>query len=77
MKRSEFIKRVCVELWKIDDFAESEFNIKDYESKFDKVLTIIETMGMKPPYSDKVFQRNARKYIEPSGNEWDDENESN
>jgi len=47
----------------------------DDPKALDRVLEICEESGMLPPHSDEIFQKNAKVYIEPSGNEWEEENE--
>lgn len=39
----------------------------------DYILGFIEHIGMKPPFSNEVFQEQANIYIEADGNQWDPE----
>ena len=41
---------------------------------YSRMLFEIEnTIGMLPPFSNEVFQKNARIYVDPSGREWEPE----
>jgi hypothetical protein len=71
MKRSEMVYQVAEWLSGADSGSgsvrESDLN------NADELLSKLEDLGMAPPYSDKIFQKNAKVHIEPSGREWEDE----
>jgi hypothetical protein len=67
MKKSEAIKR-------LQDYI--DINAGSLEVP-EQILNFVEGLGMIPPFSDKIFQRNARIHIDPSGREWEPEDEQN
>jgi len=76
MKRSDFIKQ-SAEIVKpiLNNSLAIENGITSHGSELlvSLILSEFEKLGMEPPWSDKVFQKNAKKYVEPTGNEWDEE----
>lgn len=61
MKRSEMIS--IIERYLFDNDSTTA----------DELLNIMEEAGIAPPYSDKIFQKNARIYIDATGREWEPE----
>lgn len=39
------------------------------------ILKRMEEAGMKPPYCEKIYQEEARIFINPNGNQWEKEDE--
>lgn len=68
MKRSEMVEEIRKIL---------EMNGKDngYGELEEALLHHIETLGMKPPHSDKVYQKEVMVYIYPDGNQWEPEDD--
>ncbi len=66
MKRSEMLLKIQEMLVEAPDSLEDAAN---------QILTRIEKVGMKPPYSNKMFQRDAKIYIDADGCQWEPENE--
>lgn len=64
MKRSEMLESMRELLY--DNNVEGD----DYT---EKVLSIVEKLGMAPPHSETVFQEDAKIHIYPTGIKWDKE----
>lgn len=69
MKRSEALELI----WKEMDEFYSEFMVSSRLA--DMILTRLEQAGMKPPYNNDEFQRQAKIYIQPEGYAWEPEDE--
>ena len=68
MKRSRAVLAI------MECLVEPHFD--DVEKEASCILKKLEKLGMLPPHSDEVYQKNAKVYVYPTGNEWDAEDEA-
>jgi hypothetical protein len=66
MKKSEFLAEFKVIF---DYIADDNIPAPIYE----KMVDIILRLGMKPPFSEKVYKTQMLTHIEPNGYDWDPE----
>lgn len=64
MKRSQMLIRL------METLVEAP---SDLELAANYILTQVEQAGMKPPYSNDAFQKQAKVFIQPEGYDWDPE----
>jgi hypothetical protein len=72
MKRSEMIEKIQDYYNKQKIRTLNEYR-EEGEVDAETVLDLIESLGMEPPYSDAIFQKEAKTYIFPNGNKWEKE----
>jgi hypothetical protein len=60
-------------LLKIQEILVEQHEDMTLEEAADDILTRLEQAGMAPPYSDQVFQKEARIYINATGRKWEPE----
>lgn len=73
MKRSEMILKLT------EGFQEHSNNQQykgySHEGLAETFLDLVLMYGMKPPYSEAIYQKNVRVAIEPTGYGWDPESD--
>lgn len=78
MKRSDAVNQVAAVVKpKINNhlIPGAEFSSHGAEMLVDMVLGELENLGMKPPWDNAEFQRQARIFVEPEGYAWSNEEE--
>lgn len=75
MKRSDMLKLIANQLDLLNGrFHGLRVNFTEQEIKnAEVILTTIEQAGMKPPWNNAEFQKQARTLIEPEGYGWEPE----